>query len=80
MFLENCCDLAKAVAQLQVWGIAVEVQMPNYVVAEWLKEQITAVFLEAFPYLTIVVHEIVGSPGDAGVRASITGTHLGDGD
>ena len=32
-----------------------------------LKEQITAVFLEAFPYLKIVVHEIVGSPGDAGV-------------
>ena len=43
-----------------------------------LKEQITAVFLDAFPYLKIVVHEIVGSPGDAGVRASIIGTHLSE--
>ena len=42
-----------------------------------LKEQITSVFLTAFPDLRIVVHEIVGSPGRAGVRASITGTHLG---
>ncbi len=43
-----------------------------------LKGLITSVFLKAFPDLTIVVHEIVGSPGRAGVRASITGTHLGD--
>ncbi len=43
-----------------------------------LKEQITSVFLSAFPDLKIVVHEIVGSPGRAGVRASITGTHLGE--
>ncbi len=43
-----------------------------------LKGLITSVFLVAFPDLKIVVHEIVGSPGRAGVRASITGTHLGD--
>ena len=43
-----------------------------------LKEQITSVFLSAFPDLKIIVHEIVGSPGRAGVRASITGTHLGE--
>ena len=43
-----------------------------------LKEQITSVFLKAFPDLAIVVHEIFGSPGRAGVRASITGTHLGE--
>lgn len=35
-------------------------------------------FLKAFPDLKIVVHEIVGSAGRAGVRASITGTHLGE--
>ncbi len=35
-------------------------------------------FLKAFPDLKIVVHEIVGSTGRAGVRASITGTHLGE--
>ena len=45
---------------------------------EGLKEQITSVFLSAFPDLRIVVHEIFGSPGRAGVRASITGTHLGE--
>ena len=43
-----------------------------------LKDQITSVFLSAFPDLKIVVHEIFGSPGRAGVRASITGTHLGE--
>ena len=43
-----------------------------------LKEQITSVFLKAFPDLRIVVHEIFGSHGMAGVRASITGTHLGE--
>lgn len=43
-----------------------------------LKDQITSVFLVAFPDLKIVVHEIVGSPNRAGVRASITGTHLGE--
>ena len=45
---------------------------------EGLKDQIVSVFLKAFPDLKIVVHEIVGSPGRAGVRASITGTHLGE--
>ena len=43
-----------------------------------LKDQITSVFLTAFPDLKIVVHEIVGSQSRAGVRASITGTHLGE--
>ena len=36
------------------------------------------VFFQAFPDLKIVVHEIIGSTGRAGVRASITGTHLGE--
>ena len=45
---------------------------------EGLKRLITSVFLTAFPDLKIVVHEIVGSPGRAGVRASITGTPLGE--
>lgn len=45
---------------------------------EGLKDQITSVFLKAFPDMKIVVHEIVGSPNHAGVRASITGTHLGE--
>jgi predicted ester cyclase len=35
-------------------------------------------FLTAFPDLEVVVHEIVGSRGRAGVRASIRGTHLGE--
>lgn len=43
-----------------------------------LKDQIASVFLKAFPDMKIVVHEIVGSPGRAGVRASIIGTHLGE--
>ncbi len=46
--------------------------------SDGLKDQITSVFLKAFPDMKIVVHEIVGSPGRAGVRASITGTHLGE--
>ena len=45
---------------------------------EGLKSLITSIFLTAFPDLKIIVHEIVGSPGRAGVRASITGTHLGE--
>ncbi len=35
-------------------------------------------FFQAFPDLKIVVHEIIGSAGRAGVRASITGTHRGE--
>ncbi len=34
-------------------------------------------FFEAFPDMKIVVHEIVGGHGRAGVRASILGTHCG---
>ena len=34
-------------------------------------------FFHAFPDMKIVVHEIIGSAGRAGVRASITGTHRG---
>jgi predicted ester cyclase len=44
---------------------------------EGLKDLIP-MFLAAFPDLKIVVHEIVGSAGHAGVRASIAGTHLGE--
>ena len=36
------------------------------------------IFLAAFPDLKIVIHEIVGSAGRAGVRASIVGTHEGE--
>ena len=42
-----------------------------------LKEMLP-MFFQAFPDLKIVVHEIVGSAGRAGVRASITGTHRGE--
>jgi predicted ester cyclase len=35
-------------------------------------------FLKAFPDMKIVIHEIVGSTGRAGVRASIVGTQRGD--
>ena len=35
-------------------------------------------FLQAFPDMKIAIHEIVGSAGRAGVRASIVGTHLGE--
>ncbi len=41
-------------------------------------KQILPVFRQAFPDIKIVVHEIVGSEGRAGVRATITGTHLGE--
>ena len=41
-------------------------------------KQIIPMFLRTFPDLKIVVHEIVGSAGRAGVRASIVGTHLGE--
>ena len=34
-------------------------------------------FITAFPDIQIVVHEIVGSSGRAGVRAEIKGTHTG---
>lgn len=32
-------------------------------------------FSAAFPDATVTVHEIIGAPGRAGVRAEITGTH-----
>lgn len=35
-------------------------------------------FLEAFPDMRIMIHEIVGEPGRAAVRAEITGTHRGE--
>jgi predicted ester cyclase len=41
-------------------------------------KQLMPMFFSAFPDLKIVVHEMVGSAGHAGVRASITGTHLGE--
>ncbi len=41
-------------------------------------KQMLPMFFRAFPDLKVVVHEIVGSAGRAGVRASITGTHLGE--
>ena len=41
-------------------------------------KKLMPMFLNAFPDLTIVVHEIVGSEGRAGVRASIVGTHSGE--
>ena len=41
-------------------------------------KQIIPMFRKTFPDLKIVVHEIVGSAGRAGVRASIVGTHLGE--
>jgi predicted ester cyclase len=36
-------------------------------------------FVAAFPDLKITVHEIIGAPGRAAVRAEITGTHKGAG-
>lgn len=42
-----------------------------------LKDQFPMLF-SAFPDLKIVIHEIVGASGHAGVRASITGTHQGE--
>lgn len=41
-------------------------------------KQIMPMFFSAFPDLKIVIHEIVGAEGRAGVRASIVGTHLGE--
>jgi hypothetical protein len=41
-------------------------------------KKLMPMFLNAFPDLKIVVHEIVGSEGRAGVRASIVGTHSGE--
>jgi len=35
-------------------------------------------FLQAFPDLEIVIHEIMGSAGRAAVRAEIRGTHRGE--
>jgi len=35
-------------------------------------------FLAAFPDTRIVIHEIIGAPGRAAVRAEITGTHQGE--
>ena len=35
-------------------------------------------FAAAFPDLEIAIHEIVGAPGRAAVRAEITGTHAGE--
>ena len=40
-------------------------------------KKLMPMFLAAFPDMKIVIHEIVGSHGRAGVRASITGTHRG---
>jgi predicted ester cyclase len=40
-------------------------------------KQLMPLFFEAFPDMKIVIHEIIGSRGHAGVRASITGTHDG---
>jgi len=41
-------------------------------------KKLMPVLFAALPDLKIVVHEIVGSNGHAGVRASIRGTHLGE--
>ena len=35
-------------------------------------------FVAAFPDLKITLHEIIGAPGRAAVRAEISGTHLGE--
>ena len=35
-------------------------------------------FAAAFPDTQVVVHEIIGAPGRAAVRAEITGTHTGE--
>ena len=34
-------------------------------------------FVAAFPDLEITIHEIIGAPGRAAVRAEVTGTHRG---
>jgi steroid delta-isomerase-like uncharacterized protein len=41
-------------------------------------KKLLPVFDKAFPDGKIVIHEIVGASGHAGVRASFTGTHLGE--
>ena len=41
-------------------------------------KKLMPMFLAAFPDLNIVIHEIIGSAGHAGVRASMTGTHRGE--
>jgi steroid delta-isomerase-like uncharacterized protein len=35
-------------------------------------------FVQAFPDVNITVHDMVQEPGKVGVRAEITGTHLGE--
>jgi predicted ester cyclase len=35
-------------------------------------------FIAAFPDLTVRIHEIIGAPGRAAVRAEIAGTHVGE--
>lgn len=35
-------------------------------------------FNTAFPDAVVTIHEIIGAPGRAGVRAEITGTHSGE--
>lgn len=40
-------------------------------------KKLMPMFFAAFPDMKILIHEIVGASGRAGVRASIIGTHLG---
>lgn len=44
---------------------------------EGMKPLIRA-FSAAFPDARITIHELIGAPGRAGVRAEITGTHRGE--
>lgn len=37
-----------------------------------------ASFAAAFPDVAVTIHEMIGAPGRAGVRAEITGTHSGE--
>ncbi len=41
-------------------------------------KSLIAGFAAAFPDVEITVHEIIGAPGRAAVRAEITGTHKGE--
>lgn len=41
-------------------------------------KKVLPMFFKAFPDIKVVIHEIVGTTGHAGVRASITGTHQGE--
>ena len=41
-------------------------------------EEVVAGVRQSLPRFEVVVHEIVGAAGHAGVRASFTGTHLGE--